>query len=209
MFTDEKRSRIYDTIRQHDQALFAHLLTPDLFVQAARLSGLRLIRSPLNLVNLVWLAVRAARHPELSFAALLGLPLQTLRDHQGFAAADEGQLLTDAPPARRRRANRHDPRGGGADGVTEQAFAKARPRLPTAFWVALFILVGEQFQQGYSAVVRWQHFRLLAVDGTRLSRPDYPAVRAHFGKARNAGGDHHAQAHLVLVQFPLARLPYA
>jgi hypothetical protein len=39
MFTDEKRAEVYDRIRYHDQAMFAHLLTPELFFQAARLAG--------------------------------------------------------------------------------------------------------------------------------------------------------------------------
>ena len=72
MFTDAKRSRVQDEIRQHDQALFAHLLTPDLFWQAARLCGLSILCSPLNLINLVWLAVSAS--PRLkSFAKRLPL----------------------------------------------------------------------------------------------------------------------------------------
>jgi hypothetical protein len=77
MFTAEDRSRVPDQIRQHDQALFAHILTPDLFFQAAQLSGLPLIRSPLNLINLVCLALSAARIPQQSFADLLELPLNT------------------------------------------------------------------------------------------------------------------------------------
>src|SRR5205085_1247170 len=52
-------------------------------------------------------------------------------------------------------------------------------------------------------------FRLLALDGTRRDLPDYPALRQHFGTASNAWGNHNAQARLVLLQFPLARLPYA
>lgn len=90
-----------------------------------------------------------------------------------------------------------------------QAFAQARQRLPSEFWVALFILLDEQFERLYGEVIRWQHFRLLAVDGTRLDLPDYPALRQHFGTAQSAFGGHSAQAQLVLVQFPLARLPYA
>jgi hypothetical protein len=81
--------------------------------------------------------------------------------------------------------------------------------MPSAFWVALFLLLAEQFQQRYAAFIRWRHFRLLAVDGSDLRLPDWPALREHFGTAHNAGGSHGAQARLVLLQFPLARLPYA
>jgi hypothetical protein len=208
MFTDEKRGRVSDELRRLDHQLFAHLLTPDLFFQAARLSGLRLVRAPLNLVNLVWLAVSAARYPEESFASLLGLPLKALQDQEGFPASELHTFLDQAKQRRRRQA-KHDPRRGAPEGVSMQAFSQARQRMPSAFWVALFILLGEQFERRYADVIRWQHFRLLAVDGTRLDLPDYPALRQHFGTATNAFGGHNAQAQLVLVQFPLARLPYA
>ena len=213
MFTDPTRGRLSDELRRQDNKLFAHILTPELFFQAARLCGLRLVRSPLNLVNLVWLALSAARNPQASFASLLGLPLKALRDHENFPASDLHRLIAQAEQQRRRKSKRrptpdHDPRGAAA-GVSEQAFAQARQRMPSAFWLALFLLLAEQFQRLHGDVIRWQHFRLLAVDGTRIDLPDWPALRRHFGTATNAWGTHNAQAQLVLVQFPLARLPYA
>ena len=81
--------------------------------------------------------------------------------------------------------------------------------MPTEFWVALFLLLIERFEAAHGDVLRWGRFRLLAVDGTRLDLPDYPALRQDFGTAKNAKGSHNAQARLVMVQFPLARLPYA
>jgi hypothetical protein len=208
MFTDQTRGRVSDELRRQDNKLFAHILTPDLFFQAARLSGLSIVCAPLNLINLVWLGVSAARHPEESFASLLGLPLKALQDQEGFPASQLHTFLDQAKQRRRPKA-KHDPRGGAPGCVSVQAFSQARQRMPSAFWVALFILLGEQFERRYAAVIRWQHFRLLAVDGTRLDLPDYPALRQHFGTASNAFGGHNAQAQLVLVQFPLARLPYA
>jgi hypothetical protein len=59
MFTDKKRAEVYNLIRRRDQAIFEHILTPELFFQAARLSELPLVLCPLNLINLVWLAVGA------------------------------------------------------------------------------------------------------------------------------------------------------
>src|SRR5262249_21627218 len=144
MFTDEKRGRVSDELRRLDHQLFAHILTPDLFWQPARRSGLRLARAPLTLVNLVWLAVSAARHPEESFASLLGLPLKALQDQEGFPASELHTFL-DRAKRRRRPQARHDPRGGAPEGVSAQAFSQARQRMPSAFWVALVILLGEQF----------------------------------------------------------------
>jgi hypothetical protein len=81
--------------------------------------------------------------------------------------------------------------------------------MPGEFWVALFLLLVAKFQALYAEAVRWRRFRLLAVDGTDLGLPDWPALREHFGTATNAGGRHGAQARLTLLQFPQARLPYA
>src|SRR5260370_25154571 len=49
----------------------------------------------------------------------------------------------------------------------------------------------------------------MAIDGTEVFLPDWPALREHFGTASTSGGSHGAQARLVLLQFPQARLPYA
>jgi Transposase DDE domain len=208
MFTDKKRAEVQDQIRQHDQALFAHILTPELFFQAAQQCGLKIILSPLNLINLVWLAVSAARNPGLCFADLLGLSLKTLQDHESFPTSVLAQLLGQ-PDQRRHEKLRHDPRKGPAEPVTEAAFSKARQRMPSEFWVALFLLLADKFQRLHADVVRWGRFRLLAIDGTGILLPDWPALRAHFGTPRNSGGSHGAQARLMLLQFPLARLPYA
>jgi Transposase DDE domain len=208
MFTDKKRAEVQDEIRRRDQVLFAHILTPELFFQAARLSNLPLIRSPLNLINLVWLAVRAARSPELCFADILGLSLTTLQDNESYPTSVLAQLL-DAPAEQPQKTSPHDPRQAPAAPVSEAAFSNARQRMPSEFWVALFFLLAEQFQRLHAAAVRWRRFRLMAIDGTDLLLPDWPALRAHFGTANNGGGTHGAQARMVLLQFPQARLPYA
>src|SRR5579883_830671 len=113
MFTDTKRAAVQDEIRCRDQATFAHLLTPDLFVQAALQCGLPIIRSPLNLINLVWLALSAARHPDLCFADLLGLPPKTLQNHESFSGSPLAQLLA-GPDQPHPKKSRHDPRPGAA-----------------------------------------------------------------------------------------------
>jgi len=208
MFTDRKRAEAFDEIRRHDQAIFDHILTPELFFQAARMCGLAIVLSPLNLINLVWLAVRAARDPKQCFAEVLELSRKTLQDNEAFAGSSLHKLLQDsgAPAA---EASRHDPRKGPGEPVSGAAFAKARQRLPGAFWVAPFILLGQRFLALYPQVVRWRRFRLLALDGTEVPLPDWPALRSHFGTPRNASGSHGPQARLVLLQYPQARLPRA
>ncbi len=49
----------------------------------------------------------------------------------------------------------------------------------------------------------------MALDGTEILLPDWPALRSHFGTPRNASGSHGPQARLVLLQYPLARQPRA
>src|ERR1051325_11159201 len=218
MFSDPSRARVHDEIHRCDHALFTHILTADLFIQAARMCGLRLLANPLNLVNLVWLAISAARNPEKTFAQLLCLPFDTLRNSENFSASLLNKLIDEAKVAptgnrQQRRAQaaqaKHDPHGSHPERVTEKSFDKARLRMPSEFWVAVFLLLAEKFVGLYGAVIRWRHFRLMAVDGSRLNLPDYPELRQYFGTASNSGGSHNAQAQLVMVQFPLARLPYA
>jgi hypothetical protein len=208
MFTDKNRTEVQDQLRQRDQAVFAHILTPELFFQAARMCELPLVRSPLNLINLVWLAVSAARNPKKSFADVLELSRKVLQDNEAFSRSPLAKLLkSSAAPAR--QTSRHDPRKDANESVSEAAFSKARQRMPSAFWVALFILLGQRFLEQYSQVVRWRRFRLMALDGTEILLPDWPALRHHFGTVPNASGSHGPQARMVLLQYPLARLPRA
>src|SRR2546430_17395590 len=109
MYTDQSRSRADDEVRRRDHRLFAHLLTPELFVQAALKRGLRVACSPLNVINLVWLALSAARHPELSFAELLPAPFDRLRDSEQFPGSQPDRLLAQA---KRRRTGRKGRRPG-------------------------------------------------------------------------------------------------
>src|SRR5579871_4367321 len=135
MFTDKNRTDVQDQLRQHDQAVFAHILTPDLFLQAARMCELPLVRSPLNLINLVWLAVSAARNPKKCFADVLELSRKILQDNEAFSASPLAELLEPSgTPAR--QTSRHDPRKDANQPVSEAAFSKARQRMPSAFWVA-------------------------------------------------------------------------
>jgi Transposase DDE domain len=224
MFIDPTRSTIHDQVWRQEHRLFDHILTPGLLMQAALMCGLRVVCSPLNLFNLVRLALSAARHPGLSFADLLERPLKGLRDDERFAGSGLDQSIHQAnrrrgkhgPPkaghAHRKGCSRrgcHSPHAGAAEAVSAQAFAEARRRMPTEFWVALFVLLGQRFEALYPHDVRWGAFRLLALDGTGLPLPDYPALRDHFGTARNGKGSHDAQARLVLLLLPLARFPLA
>jgi hypothetical protein len=76
------------------------------------------------------------------------------------------------------------------------------------FWIALIVLLADRFVDEHDDLIRWKHFRLLAMDGTLLSLPRYQALRDHFGAARGRRGGRTPQVRMVMLQFPLARLPY-
>jgi Transposase DDE domain len=203
MFVDPMRAAAFEQLRQHDLRPFARLLTLDLLLQAAARCSLKVVASPLNVLTLVWLALAAARRPDDDFATLLDATAQTRQDQEG-CARDRQQRAT----RRSSRRSPHDPRASAVDRVSEEAFVKARRRLPQAFWLTLLLLLADRFQQQHGDRLRYRRFRLLALDGTRLTLPDWPALRQTFGTANNAHGRHGAQARLVLLHFPLARLPY-
>jgi hypothetical protein len=206
MFVDPIRAQAFEQLRQHDLRPLARLLTFGLLLQAAQDCGLRLISSPLNVLTLVWLALAAALRPDDNFQTLLGQTLKNLQDHEGFAQTPLARLRQTA--CRPKGRSKHDPRGQDPCTVTEEAFVQARSRLPAAFWVALLVRLTESFLQHYDDCVRYRHFRLLAIDGSRLNLPDWPALRQAFGTANNGQGGHGAQARLLLLQFPQVRLPY-
>jgi hypothetical protein len=109
----------------------------------------------------------------------------------------------------KKKTSKHRPQGADPTRVSEEAFAKARQRMPLAFWVELILLLGERFQTEHAQTMRFRGFRLLAIDGTRLALPDEKALRDHYGTANNGKGRHNAQARMVLLQSPLTRLPVA
>jgi hypothetical protein len=81
--------------------------------------------------------------------------------------------------------------------------------MPVSFWVQLIVLLGERFEAEHGERMRFRGFRLLAIDGTRLTLPDEQALRKHYGTANNGKGRHNAQARMVLMQSPLTRMPVA
>jgi hypothetical protein len=71
-----------------------------------------------------------------SFAYVLATTLKLLEDQQDFASTKLGKAKK-ADKRRRRKRNKHDPRRNDPTEVTEEAFTKARQRMPLSFWLAL------------------------------------------------------------------------
>jgi hypothetical protein len=219
MFRDPARQEVFDQLREHDLRVFAKQLAPDIFLEAARRARLRIWSCPLNLANLVWLGIAAAWQKSESFVTILTVTLKLLQDQEHFGQSAFGQDLAKKQRGRRRqqqhakkhkrKTSKHRPHGKDPTQVTEEAFVKARQRMPLEFWIAVLSLLGERFEAAHGERMRFRGFRLLAIDGTRLTLPDEKALRAHFGTACNGHGRHNAQARMVLLQSPLTRLPLA
>lgn len=209
MFKDEHRYEVWNEIRQHDIRAFCGQLTPKVFAEAARRTGVSLVRSPLCLVNLVWLGIASAIHATDSFANVLVVTLKLLEDQQGFAQSKIGRVQKNAK-RRKQPDNRkkHDPRQNDPTCVSEEAFVKARRKMLLGFWINLIIVLGERFEQQHGQQHCFRGFRVLAIDGTRLDLPNWKQLKDHFGTAKNSSGAHNAQARMVVLQFPFTRLPF-
>ena len=66
----------------------------------------------------------------------------------------------------------------------------------------------DRFSQEHEAALKFRDFRLLALDGTEIDVPNWKALRAHFGQAKNKSGKHRPQARMVMLLFPFVRLPF-
>jgi hypothetical protein len=214
MFTDRLRSPVWDQVQSRGVRAFTEFLTPDVFAEAARLAGRRIISSPLSLVNLVWLGLACSLDTTKSFAAVLTATFTILDD---APHPPSGRLGRESPPPRpndragRRaveRRSKHDPRRSDPTKVTEEAFVQARGRMPLDFWVALALVLADRFARDHDAALRWKGFRLLALDGTLVNLPRRQALRDHYGTAKGRRGGRVPQARLVMLQFPTTRVPY-
>ena len=217
MFRDDIRKEVHDCLREHDLRPVANKLTPEVFLEAAQRAQLRIGACPLNLVNLVWLAIAAAWRKTESFVTILTVTLKLLQDQEHFASSQFGKDLRRTRGQVKRRAkgpgarsrSKHDPRGQDPAQVSEEAFVKARQHMPLQFWVALILILGERFEAEHGACSRYRSFRLLAIDGTCLTLPEAKGLRRFYGAASNGTGKHAPQARMVMLQSPLTRLPIA
>lgn len=209
MCSNSLQVTVWDQLRQRDLQPFARLLPAQTIAQAAEAASVAQGKGPLHLGNLVWLALASALHTNKNFADVLLLILKLLRDAPTWpqselaAAQRRGQQQ-----AQRQKRAKHDPRGSDPTQLSEEAFVQARRKLPWPFWVGLLSLLTTTFEQQQGDRVRWKQFRLLAVDGTTVALDNWSRLTDHFGSARNGRGRNRTQARLVMVQYPLVRLPW-
>jgi len=207
MFTDELRCNVWNEIRQQDIRAFSKQLTPATLAKAALRAGVKLGKSPLGLANLVWLGIAAAFHGAESFAGILTTTLKLLEDQQQSAARLDKARKQGKRRSKGKR-SKHDPRRDDPTVISEAAFAKARQRMPMAFWVELIVALGQEFEEQHGSMHCFRGFRILAMDGTRIDLPECRELCNHFGTAKNAFGLQQPQARMVMLQFPFTRMPY-
>lgn len=201
MFTDERRCNVWNRTRQRDLRVFGKILTPALLKEAAQAAGVKLGNNALNHANLVWLGIVAALHGAKNFADILVLTFKLLEDAQLWKP--------ERPPAKRKpRTSKHNPHGPIRTGVSEEAFAQARQRMPMGFWLWLILLLAQRFQRQHPQAVHWKGFRLLALDGTEIALPHWQSLAEAFGTSRNGRHRRRPQARMVMLAFPQCRLPW-
>lgn len=214
MFTDEHKREVWDEIRQHDLRAFRRWLTPELFTEAATIAQIPLGNGPLYAVNLVWLGMASALHMGKDFAGVLSLTMKLLSDVPGFGQTRLGKERINVRRQKSRRARRqsqrskHDPYGRDPTEVSEEAFSKARRLISLEYWLALLLLLTERFEGEHAKLIRFKGFRLLAMDGTNISMPNWKRLKSYFGTGRTKGKGRTVQARMVMLQMPLVRLPY-
>jgi hypothetical protein len=207
MFTDKFRCTIWNQSRQLDLRTFGRYLTPELMRKAAQSAGTALRICPLNWANLAWMGVTAALYTSKNFADILLLTFKLL-DDAGIKTPGGKPRTQGKRRGRKQGGKKHNPYGHSSRAVSEEAFVQARRRMPGDFWLWLLLLFGEDFQSAHPECVYWKDYRLLSIDGTEIALPYWQTLAQAFGTCRNGRERRRPQARMVMMAFPLARMPW-
>jgi hypothetical protein len=226
MFKDEHKRDVWNTLRQQDLRPLSRILTGPLLRSAAERAGVRVGDGPLNVLTMAWLGLLGALETGRNFAGVLQLTLKLLHDAGRWEGEPSAALLPKKARGNRKdkgrskgrkargKRSKHDPRGGDRNLVSEEAFAQARKLMPASFWVALILLLGECFERQHGQSLRFKGYRLLALDGTTIQLPGWGTLKKHYGTTgnqhggRGGRGGKTVQGRMVMLQFPLVRLPW-
>ncbi len=208
MYTDSDKATVWNELRQSDWKAFQRFLHPDVWTEAAKCAGVKLGTGPLHLGNLVLFALGSAWFRTKNFASVLVVVLKLMQDTEAWPESPLADLQRRGRKrARQQKRCRHDPRGQDPTRLSEEAFVQARRKMPWSFWVALLLILTRNFEAIHGERVRWKQFRLLTLDGTGIALPHWRRLADYFGTAKNGRG-RRTQARLVMMQFPLVRIPY-
>jgi Transposase DDE domain len=223
MFKDEHRRNVWNQIRQHGLRAFDGLLTGPILREAATRCNLPLGNGPLGLLNLTWLAIASALQVGWNFAEVLAVTLKMLQDADswsrnplsrackppgGMPGAKGKSRTKGKSHAKGKPRSKHDPRPADPAHLSEEAFCQARKKMPASYWIALILLLGEKFRAEHASLLTWRGYRLLAMDGTTINLCNWKRLREHFGVASNGKNSRTTQARMLMLTFPLARIPW-
>ena len=163
----------------------------------------------------IWWLGRLRPAHELGFRLLLTMTLKLLEDQLAFYSSKLGKARRNGQRQERGKAgktgkgkhgkSKHCPQRDDPTRLSEEAFVKARRRMPLAFWVNLIIILGDQCQEQHRSLLTFHGDRLLAVDGTCIDMANWKRLRDYYGTAKmHATGK--ASRRMVMLQFlhPLA-----
>lgn len=138
---------------------FRRILSPEIF-QAA--SGKPVRSSTVLIPEVVFWLMATASLAERSMAGAM----------TAFWSTFKGQLLFFSPHP-----------------VTEEAFCIARKKLKVRFFKTIFQSVSQRYQAHFRDSCRWRGFRLLGIDGMKISLPASPKLKKYFPSASNQKGE--------------------
>ena len=72
--------------------------------------------------------------------------------------------------------------------VTEEAFCIARKKLKLRFFKTIFQSVNQRYQEHFKDTHRWRGFRLLGIDGMKMSLPAASKLKKYFPSPSNKNG---------------------
>lgn len=95
----------------------------------------------------------------------------------------------------------------GSSTVTKSAFCQQRRKLKPVFFCGWNdALTSSYYRHARGQERRWRGFRVFAIDGTKLSLPNTPALRQHFGYSTNQHGTKSATARASILYDVLNKL---
>src|SRR5690606_1280968 len=78
--------------------------------------------------------------------------------------------------------------------------------MPWSYWIALIMILAEDFENQHPNSVRFKDYRLLALDGSCIDLDGWKPLANHFGRAKNGSSRGRTQARMVMLLFPLTRI---
>lgn len=230
MFQDKNKAKNLDACGQQVLGGFSDILTPELIKEAAKAAGLALGNTVLSLCTMVALALVCAIKHTTAFCKILNAIYEVIDDQErpnSRLARDRRKFLDqqdsqgkdrDRRPTKGKKGKgkgkgtgrgkgNHHPSGSDPFKISDVTFLTIAKYLPPLFWFHLALLMARKFEKAHPQQVFWKGYRLLAVDGTIIDLESRPKLSAYYGTSKNQKGAAKVQLRMVMIHFPLCRVP--